>query len=1069
MKTNGTPNQVPAPPRHWRSMAELAGAPEQQAWAQQEFPHGGGETPADVSRRDFLQLMGASFGLAGLGLLGTGCRRPEAHIVPFGKQPENYVHGVAEHYATAMPTRTGAVPLVVKSHEGRPIKIEGNPTHPDSRGASGLYAQASILDLYDPDRARVFRQDKQAKSRAVALAALDALGETVRENDGQGVALLLESSSSPSRERLLGSLKAELPQADICIYEPVDVDIDRRVASEAFGASVRPRYHLDKARRILSLDCDFLGTEEDSLRATYGFATGRKRLNKDMARLYTVEPLMTQTGANADHRLRLPASAVADFAKNLLAEIEESGGGGGDEWIAECAKDLKSGGGVVLAGQRQPEAVHVLAHAINVVLKALGTIVELMPAPESQGTVSISELAEKLKAGEVDTLFIIGGNPAYNAPANAGWSEAQGKAKKVVRLGYYEDETFDAGCTWHLPMAHYLESWGDVRTGDGTWTPVQPLIRPLFEGLSELEVLARLSGGETDANKIVRTTHGGSEEAWKRALHDGFQKDTAAKPLAAELQDGVVDDAKEQVSDAPNLTAKNLEVVFAQDNSVGDGRWANNGWLQELPDPITKITWDNAIFVSRVTAVELRLKNGQMWEVDLNGRKVQGPVWIQPGQADNVLGLPLGYGRRTGRIANFRYRKTDTRGVGFDAYPLRTSDAANFATGAKFGLVAGRRELACTQDHWSMEGRAIIREANLDHYAGHKDFAIHMGMDSPSHKAHMPKVDDAIYEHPYKAKPTLKSDVHQWAMVVDLNSCTGCNACVVACQSENNIPIVGRDQVERGREMHWLRIDRYYTGAGHHPKENSTAADEAQHLEEWIDNPQVANQPMACQHCESAPCESVCPVNATVHDEEGLNVMVYNRCVGTRYCSNNCAWKVRRFNYFDYNKRPLQDLYQGPLASKKDDEYDLIALAKNPDVSVRMRGVMEKCTYCVQRIEQAKIATKVAARDSDDVTVAEGAVQTACQQSCPAECIEFGNLLDKDSRVSQARADSRNYEVLGFLDNKPRTTYLAKVRNPNPAMPDAPAEPYSTQEQPSHGHGHDDHGHGNGEPKKGDD
>ncbi|MEC8929307.1 MAG: 4Fe-4S dicluster domain-containing protein, partial [Verrucomicrobiota bacterium] len=442
----------------------------------------------------------------------------------------------------------------------------------------------------------------------------------------------------------------------------------------------------------------------------------------------------------------------------------------------------------------------------------------------------------------------------------------------------------------------------------------------------------------------------------------------------------------------------------------------------------------------------------------------QGVVWIQPGQADNVLGLPLGYGRRSGRIANFRYRKTDTRGVGFDFYPLRTSTAANFVTGAEIGHVEGSSELACTQDHWSMEGRAIIREANLDHYAGHKDFANHMGMDSPAHKAHMPKVDDEIYEHPYKAKPTLKSDVHQWGMVVDLNACTGCNACVVACQSENNIPIVGRDQVERGREMHWLRIDRYYTGVGHHPQENSTAADEAQHLEEWIDDPQVANQPMLCQHCESAPCESVCPVNATVHDEEGLNVMVYNRCVGTRYCSNNCAWKVRRFNYFDYNKRPLQDLYQGPLATKSDDEYDLIALAKNPDVSVRMRGVMEKCTFCVQRIEQAKIATKVAARDSDDVTVPDGDIQTACQQSCPAQAIEFGNLLDKDSRVSQSRADERNYAVLGFLDTKPRTTYLARVRNPNPAMPDAPQEPYSVQEQPSHGH--EDHDHGKGELKK---
>ena len=1068
---------------YWRSLEQLSDTPEFKDWAAREFPAGASDLQDESTRRDFIKLMAAPFALAGLGLFGTGCRRPVEKIIPFTQQPEGYLHGVAQYYATSMPTRAGAVPLIVKSHDGRPVKVEGNKEHPDSNGGTDVFAQASLLNLYDADRARHFRAEGKTIPRDEALAKLTALSAAASANGGEGLAFLLERSNSPTRARVQQIVSEKFPKARWFIYEPVDFDIHRAAAKAAYGQGVRPYPQLDKAEVILSLDCDFVGGEEDAQRLIRTFTKGRRiaKPGDKMNRLYVAEALMTQTGANADHRLRLSSQGVASLAAAVLAKVRgqevtwPAGFSDTDKkWAEECAKDLlqHKGTSLVLAGHRQPLAVHLFAHALNAALGNNGKTIEFHPAPAPLED-NLGTLASALKAGQVSTLVILGGNPAYNAPADLDWAASQKKAKTVVRLGYYEDETFAAGASLHLPAAHYLETWGDARTSDGTLVPVQPLIAPLFDGLTDAEVLARLAGlAASTPHALTRETFkalsngGNTEEKWKKFLHDGFLAGSAAKPVAVTLDESVVPPAP-SAAKAPG--ADSLEIIFARDYSLDDGRFSNNGWLQELPDPITKITWDNAVLVSRKTAAALGVQNNDVVEIKLGTRSVKGPIWIQPGQAEFTVALALGYGReKGGRIANFKptdsplrpskpdgsssrgadFLKQDT--VGFNAYKLRTTAGVHVAVGATISKTGFISPFACTQDHWSMEGRPIVREANLKQFEKKPDFAKNMDLDAPAHAKHIPMDPKTgqplgIYKHPYDTHPTLKSDVHQWGMSIDLNMCVGCSACVIACQSENNIPIVGKDQVARGREMHWMRIDRYFTGLPN-LKRNPTGTDVDQAKAEWIDEPQVVNQPMLCQHCESAPCESVCPVNATAHDEEGLNLMTYNRCIGTRYCSNNCAWKVRRFNFFDYNKRPIENLYAGPFAKKASDEWELLKLARNPDVSVRMRGVMEKCTFCIQRIEQAKIAQKVKVGASGDVAVRDGAVQTACQQACPAEAVVFGNVLDPNSRVSQLKKQARDYTVLGFLDTRPRITYLAKVRNPNPAMPDYHEYPFSLTE-----------------------
>jgi molybdopterin-containing oxidoreductase family iron-sulfur binding subunit len=1059
MKTFPTPNSQPGAGRaYWRSLDELAETPEFRQWVEREFPEGASEWTDPVSRRHFTKIMSASFLLAGLGFVGGGCRRPLEKLEPFGKMPENYVHGAPQFYATAMPTQCGAVPLVAKSNDGRPTKLEGNALHPDSNGGTDRYVQASILNLYDPDRATRFTSGGKNAPAEGANDFLSQLSRSAQANGGQGLSFLLGSNNSPSRLRLQNLIARKLPQAKWYAYEPVDMDIHRRAASQAFGQSVKPYYQLDKADVIVSLDCDFLGSEDDVHNNIRRFSDRRaiEKASDSLNRLYVIESLMTVTGFNADHRLRLASSAVVQVAGALAVQILNQGGVSGlgnlgqaagvdPKWITECAKDLlqNRGKSLVVAGHRQPLAVHLLAHAINSALENVGKTVLFHQVPEPKEA-GLSDLAQELKAGRVDTLVILGGNPVYSAPADLDWANTQRKAKTVARLGYYEDETFPV-CDWHFPAAHYLESWGDARTSDGTLVPIQPLIAPLFGGLTEIEVLARIAGESVvDGYSIVRQTVsellGGRElePVWCKFLHDGFLADSAAKAIGVSFNAASVAQALTAVKVAAP-SKEQLEVIFHRDYSVDDGRYNNNGWLQELPDPTTKLVWDNAVLVSRKTARELSLKNSDFVEIQLGGRSVRGPIWVQPGMADYTLGLALGYGRtHAGRVGN---------GTGFNAYALRTADNPNFAVGATIRVTNETYPLSCTQDHWSMEGRPIIREANLEQYRQKPRFAKNMEVDEA-------EVVKPMYPNPFDQ--LKKTGIHQWGMAIDLNRCVGCSACMVACQSENNVPIVGKDQVKRGREMHWLRIDRYYSGRPLAEKGSPQARinfletfdrEQDQQFQDWIENPQVVTQPMLCQHCEAAPCENVCPVNATSHDQEGLNVMTYNRCVGTRYCSNNCPYKVRRFNYFDYNKRPIgASLYLGPFAHRKDDEWDLMKMIKNPDVTVRMRGVMEKCTYCVQRIEQAKIAQKTKAGASADVVVPTDSFTTACAQACPAGAIVFGNISDPESRVSKLKALDREYSVLELLFTRPRTTYLARIRNPNPKMPDYYEAPLSLRE-----------------------
>jgi len=1052
--------------RYWRSLDELADTPEFKDWLHREFPTGASEMEDGQSRRHFLKLMSASFALAGVATLGAGCRRPVENLEPYGKQPSDYIYGEPQYFATAMPTRIGAIPLVAKSYEGRPVKVEGNPLYPDGNGSTDRYAQASILDLYDPDRIRNFTNSGKVVKREDALKALDDLAQEFSGNQGQGLAFLAESSTSPSRARLQKIIAGKFPQAKWFTYDGIDSGVHQRAASEAFGRAVRPVYNFDKAKVILSLDCDFLGGEDDAHNHIRKFAAGRKA-DGEMSRLYVIESLFTLTGANADHRLRQPAGTVVKAAAEILGQIM-GGQASGTAWLRECAKDLMTshGNALVVAGQRQPLEVHLLAHAINTALDCIGSTISLMPA-----TSAASADLSGLEDGSVKTLVILNGNPAYSL----NWPAKQ-KPATVIRLSYYPDETA-AKADWNIPAAHYLESWGDAVTTDGIVVPIQPLIQPIFGGLTELELLARIAGeSQTNPYEIVQTTFGGDGEAWKKFLFSGFagaapESLTSARMVqsASELNQMLAE------SKVTEPTKDSLEAVFYRDAKVDDGRHANNGWMQEFPEPITKMTWDNAVLISRKTARELGVQNGDIVTISLKGRTVKGPIWTQPGMADYTLGLALGYGHEAGgRVST---------GIGFNAYKL--FNGKYIESGATIQKTGETHTLACTQHHWSMEGRPAVREFNQEYYSDAKkrldEESKDKGKDESVAEEEFHGVEPPVVQslYPNPLDEAKKTALHQWGMSIDLGACVGCGTCVLACQSENNIPIVGKDQVLRGREMHWLRIDRYFT-ADPKTKNNKhfydlnadmNAADPEQQFQGWIDDVQAVNQPMLCQMCEAAPCESVCPVNATVHDQEGLNVMAYNRCIGTRYCSNNCPYKVRRFNFLDFNKTPLADLkgtlYPTTLTHKTEgewdfkrwlkdpdvgmrteDEWDLIKLSKNPDVTVRMRGVMEKCTYCTQRIEQAKIAQKAKAGASDNVrlTQAAGTIpKTACQQACPAGAIVFGDVSDPESTVSSLKKSPLNYSVLADLLTKPRTTYLAKVRNPNSAMPDY-HDPYSTEE-----------------------
>lgn len=1114
-------------PRYWRSLDELAETPGFQEQMAREFPDGA-DNLNGVDRRRFFKLMAASFALGGVGL-ASGCRRPEINILAYGKSVEEIIPGLPLYYASAFPIRRNAIPVLAETHQGRPTKLEGNPSYAPYGGATNAFVQASVLDLYDPDRSTTSTLRGTAAGAAQIQDLLAAIGTEAKTSRGAGLVFLAESSGSPTRERLVAKLKRELPDAVWAEYDAVVDEPPAAAAKAVFGRDVKPLYRFAKAKRIVSLDADFFGTEAGSIGYTRDFAKGRKALTKDadLNRLYAVESTFTLTGSMADHRLRLASSHLLAFAAALhgavtgSAQLEKLTAGlqfkDQEKWLAECAKDLLAhkGSSLIVAGAHLPAEVHAVVYALNHALGAIGNTVDFVavPAPAAAG---IADVAKALNAGAVKTLVVLGGNPAYNAPVDLDFAAAMTKAGQVVRLGYYVDETsaaVPAGA--HIAAAHYLESWGDARTADGTIVPVQPMILPLFGGLTEIEVLARILGeSKADGYSLVHQTIialnalGGVEgdKGFRQFLHDGQLAGSAYPTVEVAPRADGLSQLLASASAPVAVDENSLEVRFTVDAKMDDGRFANNGWLQECPEPITKISWDNAIIVSPRLAKKLGIEPGGsliqvarkesaaftqgkekafVGELTVNGRTVRGPIHIQPGLSNFTVALALGYGRRvTGRVGT---------GVGIDAYALRTTGSQAYATGAKLTVVPGEYALlANTQEHWSMEGRDIVREANVDEFAKNPGFVTAMGMEAhapatygdltPEEFAKLPREERAritaerasstprggsLMESPdYAGKDAHLDGVHQWGMSIDLNTCIGCNACIIACQAENNIPIVGKDQVLRGREMHWIRLDRYYSDG----KLEAGAFGGAGNAE-LPEDPQVSLQPMACQHCELAPCETVCPVNATVHDQEGLNTMAYNRCIGTRYCANNCPYKVRRFNFFDFNQRQLDSLYMGPLGKKGMPE--LVKMVKNPDVTVRMRGVMEKCTYCVQRIQQAKIKQKVAAGASANVAIPDGSFNVACAQACPADSIVFGNIKDPNSRVSQMKALEQDYQLLGYLNIRPRTTYLGKLRNPNPEMPDYAALPLSRQEYNSKahpagmGHGHDTHdSHGSKEDHK---
>jgi molybdopterin-containing oxidoreductase family iron-sulfur binding subunit len=1015
---------------YWRSLDQLADTPEFRDWVDRRFPRSMMELlSGGIDRRRFLQLMSASLGLAGL----AGCRRPEFKALPYSKQPEEITPGLPDFYATAIPRRGSGFPVLVESHEGRPTKIEGNPGQPDSGGSSDAAAQASILDLYDPDRSSPVLQKSQPSSWQDYDAFAAKHYASVHERKGKGLRILSEDIASPSLDLLRERCVAIMPEASWHIFEPISHAHPQAGASLAFGSPVLPRYQFDQARIILSLDCDFLGLEEDGTRHHRALASARLSAGTTptMNRMYVVESQFTLTGGMADHRLRLASSHVGDYTLALARELLS-----GDDvvptpgspraalnqaltsfkpsvrlderWVREVAADLRAhaGKGIIIAGRRQPPLVHALAFALNASLGNLGKTIELRERPARPASGSIEELVQAIDKGQVETLIIVGGNPAYNAPADLGFADRMSRVTNTIRLGLHVDETSRLA-SWHLPAAHHLEAWGDARAGDGSLLPIQPLIEPLFGGRNVLEEVARLVKFETTLpyeivrhsfRKISGVAEANLEASWRKYLHEGTYPASAFAVVQPVLQSDTIARAVKDVKPGPGrLSSENLELVLERDAKVDDGRFANNGWLQELPNPITKLTWGNAALLSPRTARELGIASGDVVRLELDGRSLEIAASILPGQADHSVCVALGYGRtECGRIG---------RDVGYNAYSLHTSAAPDLATGLKIAKTGRKTTLACTQDHFTMHGRDLIREATLE--------------DLEKHSTTRPHGED---HHDIQTVPHDKGE-HQWGMAIDLNTCTGCSACVLACQSENNIPIVGKEEVPRGREMHWIRIDRYFAGDR--------------------EDPELVHQPVACVHCEKAPCEVVCPVNATVHGEEGINLMMYNRCIGTRYCGNNCPYKVRRFNYFEYNERPLDQLWQGPLTEKG--MAETLKMQKNPDVSVRVRGVMEKCTYCVQRVERARVSVKVAAGGSPPAKIPDGTVIPACAQACPAQAIVFGDLSDPESKVSRIKGQSRNYDLLGELNTKPRTSYLARLRNPNPRMPTGAASPEGGQ------------------------
>jgi molybdopterin-containing oxidoreductase family iron-sulfur binding subunit len=967
---------------YWRSLEELARDEDSfDEFFHQEFPQQAVALDKGVDRRDFMKLMGASVAMAGL----AACKQPAESIVPYVRQPENTIPGQPIFFATAMTLGGYASGVLAESHLGRPTKIEGNPDHPSSLGGTNAFMQASVLGLYDPDRSQVVRHVGDVATWSDFIAAL----QPVLKNPG-GIRLLTQTITSPSIGAQIQALMTALPGMKWHQWEPVNRDNVREGAKLAFGSYVHPVYHFDKANVVVSLGSDFMGSGPGHLRYARDFMN-RRRVRKGatgMNRLYAIESMPTSTGTSADHRFPVRPSQIESYARAIAASLGIGGPAVLPDFFKDAAaigRDLKANAGasIVIAGDEQPPVVHALAHAINQALGNHGTTITITESPEVAPVnqlESLRALVTDINAGAVQALIMLGGNPVFDTPADFKFIDAFQKVPFRAHLSHYYDETSEL-VHWHIPETHYLETWGDGRAHDGTVSIQQPLIAPLYNGRHASEVLGAMLGGldqsPYDVVKAYWFGKGFNDVTWRKALHDGVIANSAMPASTAAAG------AAPATGNSQPVTG--LELEIKHDPTIYDGRFANNGWLQELPKPQTKITWDNALIVSPKTAEAQRIAPGdalvnekttRLAEVSYRGRKMTLPVWVVPGQPDDVLTIFFGYGRkRAGKIAD---------GVGFNTYALRDSDALHHATGVQISGSEDTYRIACTQEHQSLNvkdtggERGIIRSASFAEYQKDPEFAAKADAGE--------REDESMW-------PSYKYEGHAWGMVIDTSVCTGCNGCVIACQSENNISIVGKAEVLREREMHWLRIDRYYRGP--------------------VENPEVYNQPVPCMQCENAPCEPVCPVGATSHSSEGLNDMTYNRCVGTRYCSNNCPYKVRRFNFFHYA------------------DYDTPALKpmRNPDVTVRTRGVMEKCTYCVQRVNAARITA-----EKEDRRVRDGEVTTACAQACPTEAIVFGDINDPNSRVHQLKLEPTNYGLLEELNTRPRTTYLAAIRNPNPEI-----------------------------------
>jgi len=998
-------------PNYWKSLNELAQNEEYKKYVHREFPENATELKDGVSRRGFLKVMGASIALAGF----AACRRPVQKILPYSKQPEDVEEGVPMHYATAMPFQGVLTGMLVETNEGRPTKAEGNSDHPSLHGNSSVFEQAAILSLYDPDRSRSVLKggEKSSWSDFVAFAS-EHFSDT-----NQRIAFISEENSSPTFHDLKSDALDKFPNAEWVTYEPFDRNNVYQGTKLAFGETLRPLHHFDKSNLVVSIDDDFLNAASNPnyIQDAKQYSKAREVLDTsdEMSRLYMVENTLTITGTNADNRLRVKAAEIPLFLYALAAELSKEISGlnafsgysnkfSGHEWIGVLAEELiaNQGESIITAGSQHGKQVHAAVAAINSALGNIDNTITYLDVPyidDVDQHEKLREITNAMNSGEIDTAVIVGGNPAYNAPADLDFENALDQVETSIQLSEYQNETA-ALADWHVNQSHFLESWGDGFSYDGVRSVIQPMIKPLFGGKNELEFLnAVVTGTDKSAYKIVQAKWNEFYPAnfranWRKTLHNGFDSDGHFKRFSGNLVNNFATGISEALSNAGESSG--MELVFRPDNGIHDGSFANNGWLQEMPNPVTKITWDNVALMSKATAEQLGVKNEDVISINTGDAEVEIAAWILPGHADDSITVTTGYGRENlGRVAD---------GHGVNVNPLRTSDDMFVLSDVTVDTTGRTYEIATTQDHHSMEGRSIVRSGTIEQYREDPNFASFKGVyghDVPGTKeaAEMGE-EDPINLFDDQDYPEYEP---QWGMTIDLNTCTGCSACVVACVAENNIPVIGKREVRRGREMHWIRTDRYFEGD--------------------VDEPDVVHQPVPCMQCELAPCEQVCPVAATTHSDDGMNQMTYNRCIGTRYCANNCPYKVRRFNFFNYAEEYLTD--------GKDPE--VIQMAMNPEVTVRFRGVMEKCTYCVQRVNRAKINRKIET-NGESIKPEDGAVETACQQACPANAIVFGDLTDENSRVSQLKRNERNYSLLEELNTRPRTTYLAGLKNPNPKL-----------------------------------